>query len=82
MSFQTGVSACESDNTTSFLAGSIHNGLLFGANSGCNGCSMTRGLQCTRFEVRTVITSEDMYNLIYQRGVHCGNDIQQFMSTL
>ena len=81
-SYKIGVLAHNFDKPTSFLVGSFGRRLVFGANSGCNGCSMTRGLQCTRFEVRTVITSEDMYNLIYQRGVHCGNDIQQFMSTL
>ena len=47
-----GVLACYI--VTSFLAESIDNGLLFEANSGCNGCSMAWGLQCTRFEIRTV----------------------------
>ena len=37
MSFQTGVSACESDNTTSFLAGSFQGRLNFEAGSRCNG---------------------------------------------
>ena len=37
MSFKIGVSACESDNTTSFLAGSFQGRLYFEAGSRCNG---------------------------------------------
>ena len=59
-----GVSACKSDNTTYYRAGSIDSGSLFGAQSGCNGCRMTRGSRCARFEVRTVVGREDMYNIL------------------
>jgi hypothetical protein len=56
------VPKCKSDNTTPSLARSFERRLLFEANSGCNRWRMTRGSRCARFEVRTVVGREDMYN--------------------
>ena len=44
--------------------GRLKEGCLFDVCSGCNGWRMTRGLQCTRFEVHTVDGREDMSILL------------------
>ena len=51
-------------NTTPSLARSFERRSLIKPDNGCNGCRMTRGSQCTRFEFHTVDGREDMYNLI------------------
>ena len=63
-SFKMGVLASKSDNTTYYRAGSFERRLLFEADNGCNGCSMTWGLQCTRFHVDTMGGRGDMYNIL------------------
>jgi len=44
--------------------GRLKEGCLFDVCSGCNGWRMTRGSQCTRFEVHTVDGREDIFNLL------------------
>ena len=59
-----GASACKSDNTTYYRAGSIDSGSVFDAGNGCNRCRMTRGLQQATFHTHPMIRREDMYNLL------------------
>jgi len=59
-----GVSACKSDNTTYYRAGSIDSGLLFDVDYGCNRCRMTRGLQQATFHPHPMIRREDMSILL------------------
>ena len=63
-SIKMGVSACKSNNTTYYRAGSIYSGSLFHADYGCNRRRMTRGSQCASFEVHPMIRREDMSNLL------------------
>ena len=70
------VSNCKSDNTTYYRAGLIDSGSIFDADHGCNSCRMTRGLQCTRFEVRT-----DFLLWICYKGVHCMQDVTIYLCT-